>query len=284
MELREQITGVQHLGIPVLDVKAAADWYEETLGFTRVYEKTVWYPAKWNVVFVKLGDLLIELYQPSGRDLEQIRTRGDGILDHFAIDAPDLDTIAGILLAKGLKLHASTPDGIVDYWNIGAQGVRGINFLGPNREVLELCQNLSHKYKGLGLQGWSHLAVKVRDLEASMNFYQGLGFEKTDSGYLDTPEGRLQIGFVGNHGFELELIQMIGSGLEELKTRGAGHLDHIALNVEDAKEAFFLAKKEGYQLEDYTVHELPLFEHGVRFFTVLGPDGERVELNQICRF
>lgn len=280
MKLSENITGVGHLGIPTADLAGSAAWYEQKLGFRKFYEKTVWNDGKLNVVFLELKDLVIELCEQAqaGREMQM---RGDGILDHFAIDAPDFENCCRRVEDQGLKYHASTPKGAVLYENIGPKGVRGANYVGPNQEVIELCHNCSVNYGyRTGLQGWSHLAVKVSDLQASVSFYEILGFTKVGEGYLDTPDGRLYIGFVDNHGFQLELIQMTGAGLQELKSRGTGHIDHIALNVKDAKEAFYEARKAGCRVFDLVLKELPFFEHGIRYFMILGPDGEKIELNQ----
>ncbi|WP_343247461.1 VOC family protein [Diplocloster hominis] len=280
MKLSEYITGVQHLGIPTADLSGSVTWYEQNLGFQKIYEKTVWSDGKLDVVFLRLNDLVIELYEKAGANRE-VQSRRDGILDHYAIDAPDFDQCCRQAGAKGLKYHASTPSGAVLYENIGPRGVRGANYVGPNQEVIELCHNCSINYGNrTGLQGWSHLAVKVSNLKDSVSFYETLGFSKAGEGYLDTPDGRLYIGFVDNHGFQLELIQMVGEGLRDLKRRGKGHIDHIALDVKDAKEAFYEARKSGCRVLDLVLKELPLFEHGIRYFTILGPDGENIELNQ----
>lgn len=281
MNLSENITGVQHLGIPVVNLKEAAAWYEENLGFKKFHEKIVMNPYKIDVAFLQLGDLVLELFQPSGSELAEVAKRKDGILDHYAIDTPDLEKCVELALKKGLKYHASTSNGITCYEHLGTKGVRGANFVGPNHEVVEFCHDNSAEYGcKSGLQGWAHLAVKVRSLKDSIVFYEKLGFRKTGEGYLDTPDGRIEIAFVFLKGFTLELIQMAGAGLEELKTRGAGHIDHIALDVYDIDEAFYEAKKIGLHSLDYLVKELPFFEFGVKFFTVVGPDGEKVEFNQ----
>ena len=78
-------------------------------------------------------------------------------------------------------------------------------------------------------------------------------------------------------GFVMEVLEMTGSGLEELKQRKEGRLDHIALRVKDIREAFDGARKNGYPLLNHTIQELPLLEKGIRFFFVSGPDGEKVE-------
>lgn len=279
--LKDLVKGVCHLGIPVCDLEQAAKWYEEKLGFVRVHEKSVYYPVRLDLLFLQLENLMIALYKPAAHLLSQIAERRAGVIDHFAIDAADFTNCAQTVYKKGAVLDASTPDGCVFYEHLGEKGVRGINFTGPSNEVVELCHDYNQCYgeqKGLG--GWSHLAIKVANLKDTMTFYKKLGFEQVMEGYLDTPTGRLQIGFVNNHGFVLELIQVTRAELPELKKLGAGRLDHIALYVSDVREAYYLCKKEGISVVEPTICELPLFEHGVSYFTILGPDGERIQLNE----
>lgn len=281
MRLEDNIKGVQHLGIPVLDLDAALQWYSEKLGFRLIQRKLILNPYKTEAAFIELGDLLIELYQPSGREREELRQRGAGILDHFAIDAPNFEECVFTAYQKGMILHDSTSGGITLYENLGKAGVLGVNFTGPNREVIELCHDNKADYRNKkGLLGWAHLAVKVRNLHNSKTFYEKLGFKQSGEGFLDTPDGRLLIVFLSNNGFTLEIIQMAGQGLKELETRGEGNIDHIALDVVDIQEAFWAVKKAKLPQKDYIIKELSLLERGVRFFTILGPDGEKIELTQ----
>ncbi|MDO5540925.1 MAG: VOC family protein [Eubacteriales bacterium] len=284
MILKDNITGVQHLGIPVADLKKTIAFYKDNLGFELIHQKTVFNPGKIDAAFLKQGDMVLECYQLSGEELEEVAGRKDGLLDHFAIAAPNLDEECEKARVKGVRLHASSLDGIKDYPTLGRNGVRGVNFVGPNKEVIELCQdnNVPQKAEN-GLQGWSHLAIKVLDLQESRRFYEKIGFEVSDTGYVDTPEGRMEILFMVLKGFMLELIQPVGSGMEELRTRGAGHIDHIALDVQDIEDAFAEAERCGFRSLDAAVQELPFFEHGVRFFTICGPGGEKVEFNQIVK-
>ena len=162
--------------------------------------------------------------------------------------------------------------------SIWEKGVRGINFYGPGGEVLELCREEAADYHGkTGLSGWSHLALKVENLERTEAFYGKMGFQVRSKGYLPTPEGDIRIHYLEKCGFVMEVLEMTGSGLEELKQRKEGRLDHIALRVRDIREAFDGARKNGYPLLNHTIQELPLLEKGIRFFFVIGPDGEKVE-------
>ena len=60
----------------------------------------------------------------------------------------------------------------------------------------------------------------------------------------------------------------------------AGAVDHIALDVADVDTLFVLLRDGGYELLDDAVRFLPFWARGVRFFTILGPNGEKVEFSQ----
>ena len=117
-----------------------------------------------------------------------------------------------------------------------------------------------------------------------MSFYAELGFSMTGNGYLDTESGRIYIAFMTCKGFTLELIQMVGTAVNDPDTWKTGKIDHIALNVENVQDAFVEARSCGYELLDFGVKELPLFEKGCRFFTIKGPNGEKIEFNQVNKF
>jgi len=55
-------------------------------------------------------------------------------------------------------------------------------------------------------------------------------------------------------------------------------VDHIAINVTDVEEARRIA--DAMQLEVIEEGQLPFFENGVKYFTVLGPNREKLEFNQ----
>lgn len=286
MELRDNIKGVQHLGIPTCCLEETKKFYIENFGFSQFYEKELYYPEKMKACFLKLGDLVLELYEHRAETIRAaVQKRTTGVFDHFSIEAADFDDCAAKLINQGLPLAPATADGVVFYENIRSAGIRGVNFVSPNGDVVEICYDNAKSYAGkCGLLGWDHLAVRVKNLKETIAFYAGLGFEKSGSGYLDTPDGRLQIGFVTCKGFTLELIELSGAVTEEKETWENGKIDHIALDVENVQEAFLEARRKGYQVLDFAVQELPLFEHGCRFFTILGPNGERIEFNQMNKW
>ena len=278
MSLENEITGADHLGILTGDLKRDVAWYEEKLGFEKLQQRIVVMNGRTEIALLRKGNLVLELVEPAGRLKEEAKLRGAGKWDHFAMEAPELEKEAALAEEKGLKVHPSTPDGLTWYEHLGEKGVRGINFYGPGGEVLEFCREEAVDYHGkTGLPGWSHLALKVENLERTEAFYGKMGFQVRSKGYLPTPEGDIRIHYLEKCGFVMEVLEMTGSGLEELKQRKEGRLDHIALRVKDIREAFDGARKNGYPLLNHTIQELPLLEKGIRFFFVSGPDGEKVE-------
>jgi hypothetical protein len=59
-----------------------------------------------------------------------------------------------------------------------------------------------------------------------------------------------------------------------------GAVDHVALDVTDIEKAFELVKAGGYELLDREIQSLPFWERGVRFFTIVGPNHEKIEFSQ----
>jgi hypothetical protein len=61
--------------------------------------------------------------------------------------------------------------------------------------------------------------------------------------------------------------------------RGGPGCDHIALDVAEWIPVRAV-RDGGYELLDDAVRFLPFWARGVRFFTILGPNGEKVEFSQ----
>lgn len=64
-------------------------------------------------------------------------------------------------------------------------------------------------------------------------------------------------------------------------TEKAGAIDHIALGVTDIEAAWEFIKAAGYPVLDTEIRFLPFWDRGVRFFTILGPNKEKVEFSQM---
>ena len=127
--------------------------------------------------------------------------------------------------------------------------------------------------------GLQHLGIPAVDLEKSIKWYTELpGFELIEEKNL--PDANCHAAFVKKGNLVIELYQEDAEAVKEVATRKHGHIDHLALNVQDVKAAFEEMKQSGCTMLDTEIHSLPFFENGVAWFTVLGPSGEKVEFNQ----
>jgi len=133
------------------------------------------------------------------------------------------------------------------------------------------------------LTGPQHLGIPVTDLEKSRQFYERLGFRQVMS--ADLPQGNesVKVAMMDFKGFIIELYQLTGEDLAEIRSRKDGHIDHIALDVRDIGEAFRELKAAGLRVLEKEPVYLPFWEKGIRYFNVLGPGGERVEFSERLR-
>ena len=115
--------------------------------------------------------------------------------------------------------------------------------------------------------GIQHLGIPTADLNKTIEFYQGLGFEVT----WQNPG---EVAFLQNGTLVIETYAVDAPAMKN------GAIDHVALNVTDIEAAWKDAQACGYETEDTAINFLPFFEKGVKFFTIIGPNREKVEFNQ----
>jgi lactoylglutathione lyase len=136
--LQGNIKGVQHLGLPVSDIAGSIKWYKDILGFETIYETRIpGSEGEVSVAFVALKGFVIEMYQLSGQELEEIRGRGQGHIDHLAFDVDNLDEVGEKLKEKGIE-PIEGPN-FLPFWE---KGVRYLTILGPDHEKIEFNQKL----------------------------------------------------------------------------------------------------------------------------------------------
>ncbi|HEX2395658.1 MAG TPA: VOC family protein, partial [Bacteroidales bacterium] len=126
-----------------------------------------------------------------------------------------------------------------------------------------------------------HIGIPVTNLERSVEFYSSLGFAKIHSSHVDESSGRVLVAFMEQRGVIIELYQVTEPEREKIRTRTDGHIDHIAFDVEDADEAFLELSKAGFELIQDKPVFLNFWKRGCKYFAIRGPDGEKLEFNQI---
>jgi len=133
----------------------------------------------------------------------------------------------------------------------------------------------------LSITGLQHVGIPVTNLRASESFYQGLGFTNVMAAPFEFNGDLGTCIMMKRDTIMMELYQFPDKELAGIKSRGDGHVDHIAFDVPDIDAAFATLKNAGYTMVESTPTFLKFWDNGVRFFNILGPDGERLEFNQV---
>lgn len=127
-----------------------------------------------------------------------------------------------------------------------------------------------------------HIGIPVRSLDHTIPFYQLLGFEEVMRKPFDHEEGNGTCVMMCKRDIIMEFYQLPQTAINrEISTRSDGHIDHIAFDVNNIDLAFNTLKNAGF----IPIQESPVFlnfwDNGVKFFHIIGPDGERLEFNEI---
>lgn len=156
---------------------------------------------------------------------------GHGMIDHLALKAVDADAASAAAIRRGAVIDRHvTPDGPMEIAAFWENGVRYQFFEGPGGARLEFCARRGTRLDaGVGLDealpGHDHIGLCCRDIEASVQFYQGLGFDIAFATTLAPPEGPLPVRFLARDGQMLELYSPVArrGGAMVLPARGHWH-------------------------------------------------------------
>ena len=126
-----------------------------------------------------------------------------------------------------------------------------------------------------------HIGIPVTDIIASEAFYNRLGFDKVMDASFTNENGNGTCIMMKNKEALIELYQLPEKELTEIKSRQNGHIDHIAFDVHDIDSCFRILKDASFHIVEEKPVFLSFWAKGCRYFNILGPDGERLEFNQI---
>ena len=119
--------------------------------------------------------------------------------------------------------------------------------------------------------GIQHIGIPTNDIEKTIAFYQKLGFEIA----LQTvnEEADEKVAFLELETLVIETYENKAAKME------SGAIDHVAINVKDIEEVY-----RYIEAEKMTQRRIPFISfvlgYGVRFFTIEGPNKEKVEFSQ----
>ena len=133
----------------------------------------------------------------------------------------------------------------------------------------------------LTITGIQHIGIPVTNMHSSQAFYQRLGFANVMQATFDEKGEPGTCVMMQRGHMIIELYQLPESGLNEIRSRRNGHIDHVAFDVPDINAAFAALKEAGFNILEPEPRFLQFWANGCKFFNITGPDGERLEFNQI---
>ena len=126
-----------------------------------------------------------------------------------------------------------------------------------------------------------HVGIPVTDLAVSEAFYNRLGFTNVMVSAFKFEGDTGTCMMMQNKDIIIELYQMPQKQLTAIRTRKDGHVDHIAFDVDDIDSTYSTLKNASFTIMEEQPVYLPFWKDGCKYFNILGPDGERLEFNQI---
>jgi catechol 2,3-dioxygenase-like lactoylglutathione lyase family enzyme len=129
--------------------------------------------------------------------------------------------------------------------------------------------------------GIQHIGIPVTDLESSEHFYKKLGFENVMSRTFPHNGQTGNASMMKRSQTIIELYQFPENELDEIHGLKDGHINHITFDVSDVDKAFSELKDAGFNIVEAAPVFLDFWDKGCKYFNVLGPEGERLEFNQI---
>ena len=120
--------------------------------------------------------------------------------------------------------------------------------------------------------GIQHIGIPTNDIEKTIAFYKELGFETA----LQTinKEADEKVAFLKLKTLVIETYENKAAKFE------SGAIDHVAINVNNIEELYQYISEKKLNTTNDTIHFLPFWENGVRFFTIEGPNMEKIEFSQ----
>ena len=120
--------------------------------------------------------------------------------------------------------------------------------------------------------GIQHIGIPTNDIETTIAFYHKLGFETAFETVNE--EANERVAFLKLGALVIETYENKSAKLE------SGAIDHVAIDVKNIEEIYDYINENGLNTTSDTIHFLPFWENGVRFFTIEGPNKEKVEFSQ----
>lgn len=109
-----------------------------------------------------------------------------------------------------------------------------------------------------------------KGIEIAQKFYEKLGFTCC----FKTQHHNCQVCFLSLGSAVIEVYD------EDSANAVSGAIDHIALDVSDIDACYTAVQTNGFKILTEGIQFLPFGKHGIRYFIILGVNGEKIELSQ----
>ena len=122
------------------------------------------------------------------------------------------------------------------------------------------------------ITGLQHIGIPTNDMEKSILFYERIGFKVVFQTVIEN-----QIIPVSFLKLKNIMIEVYGNNMA---VGNMGAIDHISIDVIDIEKMFDQIRLKEFKIINDEIQFMPFFEKGVRFFTIEGPNAEKIEFNQ----
>ena len=120
--------------------------------------------------------------------------------------------------------------------------------------------------------GIQHIGIPTNDIEKTIEFYKNLGFEIAFQTINEEADEKVAF---------LKLKTLVIETYENKQAKLTnGSIDHVAIDVKDIEEVYQYIEEKQMNTTKDEIHFLPFWENGVRFFTIEGPNKEKIEFSQ----
>jgi glyoxylase I family protein len=131
-----KVSGINHVSINTLDLRASADFYGRILGWRQA--ETVPFDGFSLVHFDIPGGGRLELFDYGGRNPQATRDESEVGLRHVAFTVNDVDAAEAHLRRHGVTISLPSTD-------MPSLHARVMLFLDPNGVTLEFCQGMKRE-------------------------------------------------------------------------------------------------------------------------------------------
>ena len=118
--------------------------------------------------------------------------------------------------------------------------------------------------------GIQHVGIPTKDFIASKAFYEKLGFTPA----YETVNDGAKVSFMRLGNLTFEIYE------SDNAAQCIGGIEHIALDVKDIEQVYRDICAMGMNTMNDEIHYLPYWDNGVKYFTIKGPNEEKIEFSQ----